>query len=371
MSNGEGAESETSGSLAPALEAGSVGGAVQNEDGTGVKTSKRQTRTRAHARAGGQTDSPRSTLVADTATPPLSAKDVYVLETLQANQRNLEQYSEFLLGHITRSLANMPKKIRVLARIVHRGVHRRFPDAAAVSVGGMFFLRFVCPALVNPRSWLAEGQVSSQGSRNLLLMTKLVQNLANGALFGRKEEFMVPLNAFLLKHRPAMEQFCSELSAPEDPWLVAEPPQSNSALALAVQAAEEDFEYLLQIIRKCSENQKQTEKGKTSRSASSKRHTAWKSLKSGVPRIKLQDEWVCPADVPVCPTCTLVFRPCDRRYHCRHCGGVRCERCSTKRVFIPALGHESRVCDACYDALAELAAAHTFLHSSLIGLGLY
>lgn len=74
----------------------------------------------------------------------------------------------------------------------------RFEEAKYTAVGSFIFLRFFCPAIVAPE---ADGLVSTPPSkelrRGLLLIAKVIQNLANNVLFGAKEPYMDALNDFL------------------------------------------------------------------------------------------------------------------------------------------------------------------------------
>lgn len=90
---------------------------------------------------------------------------------------------------------------------------RRFPDAKFTAVGAFIFLRFFCPAIVAPD---AEGLISSPPSkemrRGLLLIAKVIQNLANNVLFGTKESYMSPLNNFLSQNIYHVTTFLREIS---------------------------------------------------------------------------------------------------------------------------------------------------------------
>lgn len=90
---------------------------------------------------------------------------------------------------------------------------KRFPEAKFTAVGAFIFLRFFCPAIVAPD---VEGLVSTPPSREmrrgLLLIAKVVQNLANNVLFGAKEPFMFPLNDFLTQHIYDVTTFLREIS---------------------------------------------------------------------------------------------------------------------------------------------------------------
>jgi neurofibromin 1 len=90
---------------------------------------------------------------------------------------------------------------------------RRFPEAKFTAVGAFIFLRFFCPAIVAPD---VEGLISTTPSkemrRGLLLIAKVVQNLANNVLFGAKEPYMFPLNDFLSQNIYYVATFLREIS---------------------------------------------------------------------------------------------------------------------------------------------------------------
>ena len=81
---------------------------------------------------------------------------------------------------------------------ISAAVTPRFEEAKYTAVGSFIFLRFFCPAIVAPE---ADGLVSAPPSkelrRGLLLIAKVIQNLANNVLFGAKEPYMDALNDFL------------------------------------------------------------------------------------------------------------------------------------------------------------------------------
>lgn len=90
---------------------------------------------------------------------------------------------------------------------------KRFPEAKFTAVGAFIFLRFFCPAIVAPD---VEGLISAPPSkemrRGLLLIAKVVQNLANNVLFGAKEPYMFPLNDFLTQNIYRVTTFLREIS---------------------------------------------------------------------------------------------------------------------------------------------------------------
>lgn len=96
---------------------------------------------------------------------------------------------------------------------ISEAVSPHFPNAKYTAVGAFVFLRFICPAIVAPE---AEGLVSvaptKEMRRGLLLIAKVIQNLANNVLFGTKEPYMFPLNPFLVQNIHLVTGFLREIS---------------------------------------------------------------------------------------------------------------------------------------------------------------
>lgn len=60
---------------------------------------------------------------------------------------------------------------------------------------GFLFLRWICPAIFSPVFFsLTEVTPSPESQRSLVLVAKVVQNIANGVEFGQKENYLIPLN---------------------------------------------------------------------------------------------------------------------------------------------------------------------------------
>jgi hypothetical protein len=60
-------------------------------------------------------------------------------------------------------------------------------DAVLKAVGGFFFLRFSCPAITAPHAYgLLENPPNENAQRQLVLIGKVIQNLANMTMPGVK-----------------------------------------------------------------------------------------------------------------------------------------------------------------------------------------
>ncbi|KAI9674112.1 MAG: Ras GTPase activating protein ira2 [Caeruleum heppii] len=136
-------------------------------------------------------------------------------EQLQRNALHLRHVTKVFIDDICKSTNKVPSAFRQICSIISNLVMKRFPDARYTAVGAFMFLRFFCPAIVAPE---IEGLVASVPSkdmrRGLLLITKVVQNLANNVLFGAKEPYMYPLNDFLAQNIYRVTGFLREISMP-------------------------------------------------------------------------------------------------------------------------------------------------------------
>lgn len=63
--------------------------------------------------------------------------------------------------------------------------------------------------------------------------------------------------------------------------------------------------------------------------------------------------WKRDEDVDACERCEKTFRLGIRRHHCRHCGEIFCNECSSHRLPVKKFGYNApvRVCDSCYALL--------------------
>ena len=137
----------------------------------------------------------------------------------------LAQRARQLVLCITQSTAHLPAELRALAAMLAAKVAERFPDAEHIAIGGTFFLRFICPAVIAPhcygllltpdrRTPVVPGD---RLQRQLILLGKVLQNLANGVLFGKKEPFMVRMNQFITRNLDTVGRWMDEISSDAAP----------------------------------------------------------------------------------------------------------------------------------------------------------
>ncbi|XP_029045385.1 hepatocyte growth factor-regulated tyrosine kinase substrate isoform X1 [Osmia bicornis bicornis] len=73
-------------------------------------------------------------------------------------------------------------------------------------------------------------------------------------------------------------------------------------------------------------------------------------------RADIAPPWV---DGDVCHRCRVSFNLVQRKHHCRACGQVFCNQCSSKTCTLPKFGFEKevRVCEACYEQVHKPSTA--------------
>ncbi|KAI0403526.1 GTPase [Xylaria palmicola] len=138
-------------------------------------------------------------------------------EELKRNAMQLRVVAKVFIDDICGSAVNIPPSFRKICNIISTAVVPRFQEAKYTAVGAFIFLRFFCPAIVAPESEkLVDEPPSKEMRRGLLLIAKVIQNLANNVLFGAKEPYMNPLNGFLAENIYEVTTFLRQISVLPD-----------------------------------------------------------------------------------------------------------------------------------------------------------
>ncbi|KAL8950492.1 MAG: hypothetical protein Q9222_003481 [Ikaeria aurantiellina] len=143
---------------------------------------------------------------------------VHNADDLQRNWRNLSTLIESCWSAIAKSAFRCPPELRMIFRHIAACAEDRYGDFLRTitysSVSGFLFLRFFCPALLNPHLFgLLKDHPRPQAQRTLTLISKTLNTLANLGTFGSKEPWMEPLNGFLNTHRQGFKTFVDSICA--------------------------------------------------------------------------------------------------------------------------------------------------------------
>ena len=124
------------------------------------------------------------------------------------------------LSTIIDGLNETPYGIRWICKQIRSLSKRKYPDAQdqtiCTLIGGFFFLRFINPAIVTPRSYmLIDGTPADHPRRTLTLIAKMLQNLANKPSYA-KEPYMTKLQPFIHQNKERVNKFMLDLCEVQD-----------------------------------------------------------------------------------------------------------------------------------------------------------
>ncbi|KIW08933.1 uncharacterized protein PV09_00849 [Verruconis gallopava] len=162
------------------------------------------------------------------------------LNDLDRNWRKLIGWTAECWKCIYQSATKCPSDLRSIFRHIRACAEERYGDflksVRYSSVSGFLFLRFFCPAILNPKLFgLLKDHPKPNARRTFTLIAKSIQTLANMATFGQKEQWMEPMNTFLTSHRSEFKAFldnvCS-ISAINNASTSPIPPPYSTPLAI-------------------------------------------------------------------------------------------------------------------------------------------
>ncbi|KAF4120016.1 RasGAP [Geosmithia morbida] len=110
------------------------------------------------------------------------------------------------------SASRMHAELRGILKYVRAVAEDRYGDflrsVSYTSVSGFLFLRFICPAILSPKLFgLLRDHPQPRAQRTFTLIAKALQKLSNLSMFGKREEWMEPMNRFLSAQRPRFRDY--------------------------------------------------------------------------------------------------------------------------------------------------------------------
>jgi len=156
----------------------------------------------------------------------------------QVNTLQLWLIAQKLFSSLAKSTSTVPSEIRQILKHVFDETSKKFEEHDAYkAMGAFFFLRFVCPSLMAPQLYgLLKMPPHSIAQRQLVLLAKVLQNLANDTLPGKKEGYMAKLDEFITSNQDALRRFYDNIIAhsTEGPSVSPKVPEQANLNSLGV-----------------------------------------------------------------------------------------------------------------------------------------
>ncbi|TDL29911.1 hypothetical protein BD410DRAFT_780416, partial [Rickenella mellea] len=133
-------------------------------------------------------------------------------QDIKKNQETVKFVTQAFLDIICSSVSALPPMIREICIHISKTVADVWHEAKFSALGAFIFLRFISPTMVSPDTVdieIPRNNVTIR--RGLLIVTKIIQNLANNILFG-KEAHMMVFNEFLSENIVRITRFLSDLN---------------------------------------------------------------------------------------------------------------------------------------------------------------
>ena len=119
-------------------------------------------------------------------------------EDLQENTDLLVELVNTFAERLFKNVCLLPLMVRKMLRMVWTVSDSQLRGSGTMMVHSVLFLRFICPALINPVKFglcRQTMEITPDTQRSLILVLKIIQNISSGVEFdGSKEHFMCALN---------------------------------------------------------------------------------------------------------------------------------------------------------------------------------
>lgn len=145
-------------------------------------------------------------------------RDAQVKATVEQNFKNLYGYAEEIWNKIYVTSNDLPEQIKLQLKNFRTKVELACdPEdktTALNCLSAFIFLRFFCPAILNPKLfYLTKNHQTGSAQRTLTLIAKILLNLANRLDFSpHKEPHLVPMNKFLEAHQPEIYDYFDKIT---------------------------------------------------------------------------------------------------------------------------------------------------------------
>uniref|UniRef100_A0A6B2L190 Ras-GAP domain-containing protein n=1 Tax=Arcella intermedia TaxID=1963864 RepID=A0A6B2L190_9EUKA len=137
-------------------------------------------------------------------------------KSLKKNRANLIDLCEQVVNGVCESKHYLPMKLRSIFEVMKQHLKNQFPNDENIvylGVSSFLFLRFICPAILSPALFgLSNEHPRAKVARDLTLLAKTIQVLANLTTFTAKDSSMCDLNDFITSKQKVLKAFLDEIT---------------------------------------------------------------------------------------------------------------------------------------------------------------
>jgi len=127
------------------------------------------------------------------------------------NPKHLQDAAQRMLNLVFNT--PVPGPFREVLSALRRQVVAAFPKSELKVINDIFFLRFICSAIFIPEKFgLLQEPPNPVQRRALMLVAKIIHNAANGELFAKDEELLVPFNSLIYQNTAKFVQHIDTLT---------------------------------------------------------------------------------------------------------------------------------------------------------------
>lgn len=145
-------------------------------------------------------------------------RDQKIKNMVDANFENLYNYAEMIWHKIYITSNDLPDQIKLQLKHFRNKVELACDPNDKITalncLSAFIFLRFFCPAILNPKLfYLTKNHQTGRSQRTLTLIAKILLNLANRQEFSpHKEPHLVKMNKFLEKHKEEVLDYFDKIT---------------------------------------------------------------------------------------------------------------------------------------------------------------
>lgn len=145
-------------------------------------------------------------------------KDEAVQKMVEENFQNLFNYAEEFWERIYKTSNDLPQQIKIQLKNFRTKVELACDPEDKITalncLSAFIFLRFFCPAILNPKLfYLTKDHQAGTTQRTLTLLAKILLNLANRQQFSpHKELHLLKMNTFIDKHIPEVYDYFDKIT---------------------------------------------------------------------------------------------------------------------------------------------------------------